>query len=149
MEYLKEMPNNNELRQIVKKIIEGDTKQMIEWAAKFGYRWGAENSYLYKGNKERKNPKDERLTTAQIRNVFGSVKKMEMAGFNDQTIKQLILLKPKLAYAAGKPGKKKGTEELRDVLTPAIDYVTDEDTFVNFCNFFEAILAYHRAAGGK
>mgnify|MGYP000320117718 CR=1 FL=1 len=39
------------------------------------------------------------LTTSQIRNVFGTVKKMEINGFNAH---EFILLKPKLAYAAAR-----------------------------------------------
>jgi len=87
------------------------------------------------------------LTTSQIRNIFGDVKKMEMKGFRE---KEFLLLKPKLAYAASRPGAKKGTRELKNVLTMAVNAVgDDEKKFENFCNFFEAILAYHRAAGGK
>jgi len=85
--------------------------------------------------------KKDGLTTSQIRNIFGSVKKMEMKGFQE---KEFLLLKPKLAYAASRPGAKKGTKELRKVLTIAIDAVgSDGKKFENFCNFFEAILAYH------
>jgi CRISPR-associated protein Csm2 len=114
----------------IKKIIEGDTKELVEVAEKLG-----------------KDLKSKDLTTSQIRNVFGSVKKMEMRGFKG---KELLLLKPKLAYAASRPGSKPGTKDLRGILSTAIDYVGDsQEYFENFCNFFEAILAYHRAAGGK
>lgn len=119
-------------KETVEKIISGDTKEMVKIADALG-----------------KQLKDDGLTTSQIRNVFGAVKKMEMKGFNE---KELLLLKPKLAYASSRPGAKEGTKELRKVLTLAIDVVGDgdnEDKFNNFCDFFEAILAYHRAAGGK
>ena len=120
------LPNDN----TIKKIIDGDTKELVNTSTELG-------KYL----------KVKGLTTSQIRNVFGSVKKMEMKGFQE---KELLLLKPKLAYAASRPGSKKGTEDLRDVLSNAIDFVGDnQERFENFCNFFEAILAYHRAAGGK
>jgi len=91
--------------------------------------------------------KEKGLTTTQIRNIFNEVKKMQMKGFDWN---KLLLLKPKLAYMAARPGAKKGTEIMRDVLTTAIDKVNnDEKRFENFVNFFEAILAYHRGAGGK
>jgi len=96
-----------------------------------------------------KHLKLKELTTSQIRNVFWSVKKMEMRGFKE---KELLLLKPKLAYAASRPGSEQGTRDLRSILSNAIDFVGDsQERFENFCNFFEAILAYHRAraAGGK
>ena len=71
---------------------------------------------------------------------------MEMKGFKEN---ELLLLKPKLAYAANKPGAKQGIRDLREILSMAVDCVGDsDDKFENFYNFFEAILAYH-AAGGK
>lgn len=89
--------------------------------------------------------KKEGLTTSQIRNIFGSVKQIEM----DWDWNKLQLLKPRLAYVAAKSGAK-GTELLRDVLTEAITEVADDQKkFERFVNFFEAILAYHKAAGGK
>lgn len=96
------------------------------------------------------------LTTSQIRNVFGTVRQIEMnwgsqasGQQRQQAARQLILLKPKLAYQAARE-RGRGVKELADVLTPAIDLVgEDRDRFQNFVDFFEAILAYHTAAGGK
>lgn len=86
------------------------------------------------------------LTTSQIRNVYGMVKKMEMRGFDAN---EFVLLKPKLAYAAARANKA-GARELRDVLSWAIEAVgSDQTRFARFVDFFEAILAYHKAAGGK
>ena len=43
-----------------------------------------------------------------------------------------------------------GVKELTNVLTPAIDLVGENrNRFQNFVDFFEAILAYHTAAGGR
>lgn len=82
------------------------------------------------------------LKTAQIRRIYGEVKRMEMDfkkdGFNRD---RLVLLKPKLAYAAN---KKREVTPLKDVLTTCIDRTHDEIDFGRFVNFFEAILAYHR-----
>ena len=117
-------------KETIKKIILGDTRSLVEKAEVLG-----------------EHLKQKGLTTSQIRNVFGSVKKMEMRGFKEQ---ELLLLKPKLAYAANRSGAKQGTKDLRKILSTAIDFVEDsQEHFENFCNFFEAILAYHRAAGGK
>lgn len=83
------------------------------------------------------------LKTAQIRKVYSAVKKIQMsAEFNRN---ELIMLKPKLAYAAA---RNRAVGDLRDALTQAINHVDDADTFKNFVDFFEAILAYHKAAGG-
>lgn len=95
------------------------------------------------------------VTTSQIRNVYGTVKKLEMLNkFDDKAHRQLLLLKPKLAYARGKvtnEHKRESFKKLEHALGHAIDAVSPEDTetFRRFCNFFEAILAYHKAHGGK
>ena len=84
------------------------------------------------------------LKTSQIRKVYGAVKKIQMSEeFNRN---ELIMLKPKLAYAAA---RKAEVEELKDTLTKAINEVDDDKKFKNFVDFFEAILAYHRAFGGE
>ena len=91
--------------------------------------------------------KNQGLTTSQIRNIYGAVKKMQMKGGELDTHK-LLMLKPKLAYAAKRHGG--GVDTLKDVLTQAIDHVgTDKDNFNRFVDFFEAILAYHKAHGGN
>ena len=93
------------------------------------------------------------LTTAQIRNVFGTVRQIEMNwGLRvtdkerQQAARQLILLKPKMVYQA-KRGRGGGVQAMADILIPAIDLVgEDRERFQNFVDFFEAILAYHTAA---
>ena len=90
------------------------------------------------------------VTTTQIRNIFGTIKKMEMGQFD---MSRLLLLKPRIAYAKARERK---LNELAEELQAAIDAVEagkdsseQEERFVRFCQGFEAILAYHRAAGGK
>ncbi len=93
-----------------------------------------------------------RLSTSQIRNVFGSVKRMEMAG--EVNLPELLLLKPKLAYAARRRNDG-DMESLKNEICGAIDAVDAappaerQERFRRFCQGFEAILAYHRAHGGK
>lgn len=96
--------------------------------------------------------KDTSVTTNQIRNAYGNMKKLEMAGWGSRTQREVILLKPRLAYAVGrqKEPAKTGLHNLQTVLNHAIDApVNDADTFKRFCQFFEAIVAYHKAAGGS
>jgi CRISPR-associated protein Csm2 len=121
-------------------IIEGDAKLLTEKAQQIGTRLA----------------KQLQLTTAQIRNVFGTVRQIEMGWGLRATeqqrkaaARQLILLKPKLEYQAKRErGKGRGVEELANILIPAIDLVGDDrGRFQNFVDFFEAILAYHTAAG--
>ena len=91
------------------------------------------------------------LTTSQIRSLFGEVRNIQGDWRVDpqRANKNLILLKPKMAYRARKE-RGKGVEELVSVLRPAIDLVGgDGDHFQRFVEFFEAILAYHKAHGGN
>ncbi len=101
--------------------------------------------------------KDEKLTTAQIRSIFGEVRRIEMGWppntDNPSAERALILLKPKLAYQAQRDAEKNRSEPVRklaEILQPAIDMVQgNRARFQRFVDFFEAILAYHKAAGGK
>jgi CRISPR-associated protein Csm2 len=102
-------------------------------------------------------PKEKRLSTSQIRAIFGEVRMLEgQMSIPDQKEKafhRLYLLKPKLAYRARKE-KSEGVDDLVKVLDPAIDLVFKEEAkreerFTHFIEFFEAILAYHKAFGGN
>ena len=122
-----------------KIIVEGDAKLLTERAESIGTSLARQN-----------------LTASQIRNIFGTVRQIEMSWTSraserqrKQAARQLILLKPKLAYQARRE-RGRGVQELSEVLIPAIDLVgEDRDRFQNFMDFFEAILAYHTAAGGQ
>lgn len=104
--------------------------------------------------------KRERLTTSQIRQVFSKLKSIEAKGYMHQR-SEFMMLKPFIAYAASR-SKVQGLQDLKDRVTWGIDAVLDvretdekkhleeeQKRFWNFCKFFEAILAYHRASGGK
>lgn len=126
------------------KIMNGSDVESAREIVKAAQAWG---KYL----------KDEKLTTAQIRSIFGEVRRIEM-GWPVNTVDQaaeraLILLKPKLAYQAERDAEKNRSQPVRkleSILQPAIDMVqSDRARFQRFVDFFEAILAYHKAAGGK
>ena len=106
-----------------------------------------------------KSLKNTGLATAQIRALFGEVRQIQaqwdMGGQNrDKAFRRLILLKPKMAYRARKE-RGKAVEELTRVLDAAVDEVIAakqsdrDDYFQRFVEFFEAILAYHKAYGGN
>jgi len=100
--------------------------------------------------------KEVNLSTSQIRAIFGEVKRIQAQWDINQSkaFRQLILLQPKMAYRKRKE-RGRGVRELVDVLDPALEEVitsTEQnrlDNFQRFVEFFEAILAYHRAYGGK
>ncbi|HOK08479.1 MAG TPA: type III-A CRISPR-associated protein Csm2 [Candidatus Hydrogenedens sp.] len=96
------------------------------------------------------------LTTTQIRRIFGHIKKIENFEDPKRFIPQLLMLKPMLAYTAK---RNKEVDKLKEITDKAIDVVTDKEIqndkekqlvrFRLFCKGFEAILAYHKAKGGK
>mgnify|MGYP001167312052 CR=1 FL=1 len=96
----------------------------------------------------------QRLTKSQIRNVFGAVRQIQSSwprtiSPDDEKarVRELLLLKPKLAYQAARDTKVK---PLADVLDLAIDQVEGKrERFQRFVELFEAILAYHTSHGGK
>jgi CRISPR-associated protein Csm2 len=136
----------DDLEKIISK---GDTKLMVEKAEKFG-SYLAEKSIGHNSRPIH----GSNLTTSQIRNFFGTVKKIEARGFNASgSEREFLLLKPKLAYAAQRDKGSK-LKDMKDVMIDAIDIVTSgdgdkEEKFNNFCDFFEAILCYHKAQGGR
>lgn len=135
----------------------------IEFCEKFG-------EYLAKNG----------LTTSQIRNVFGELKRIELQSdieldlnekgevqknkdgqklkkFKDGVFEgetAFLLLKPKIAYAAKRKGgdaMNKFKEEIDKAhkATFKENKEVDAGSFKRFCEFFEAILAYHKASGGR
>jgi len=123
-------------------IIDGDIDLLVETAKQFG------------------SANARQLTTSQIRNIFGEVRRIEMNWQQDtgpeadQAYRQVALLEPKLAYQARRE-RGQGVGELESVLRPCLEEIRKAPAdqrrryFGRFIDFFEAILAYHRAAGGN
>lgn len=110
------------------KVLAGEAKELNEYA-----KYLAES--FVKGKE------GEQLSTSQIRNILDEIQRMKTFDEN-----RLQLLRPKLAYLAGKHrGRVKDFQRLLDV---AINK-TNAGNFVHFKNFVEAIVAYHRYLGGK
>lgn len=126
-------------RTIVKTIqgLEGGlqkypVRELVEHAAKFGPEL-----------------KQQRLETNQIRKFLDAINqlKAQLVGSTFSTIEtEVILLKPKLAYAAA---RQKAVKPLNDVMSAAIDKVENEKDFERLVQLIESIIAYHKAEGGK
>lgn len=97
--------------------------------------------------------KDEGLTTSQIRNVFGEMRKIQMNGFEGEKA-SFLLLRPKLAYAA-KRQNAKGMDSFYNLFCVAYDAVETDDMkkapnqFDQLLQVMEAVLAYHKFHGGQ
>lgn len=88
------------------------------------------------------------MTTSQLRRFYGAMKRIE-ADFNRYK-GEVILLEPKLAYAAGRSDERSKLREFYKVLSPLIRGVKEDGTrYTNFVLMVEAIVAYHKLAGGK
>lgn len=137
-------PSDAEMERI---IIAGDVDALVELADKVGLTL-----------------KNQNLTTSQMRNVFGTVRQIQMRWSTDsaKSYRDAVLLRPKLAYFAerekrAKGGGSVGMETLQKVLEPALKLlnkgdVTDEERqkrFDRFAELFEAIVAYHKKYGGR
>jgi len=75
------------------------------------------------------------ISTSQLRNIFSQIKGKKDA-------KDLWLLRPKLAYVAGREDKKQ-MKELVYLLDQLIKNVDDKN-INKFIDFFESIIAYHK-----
>jgi CRISPR-associated protein Csm2 len=95
------------------------------------------------------------FTTNQIRNFFGEVRRIQLKGVLAEKT-AFLLLRPKLAYAA-KRADNPSAEDFKQVMEQAHIVVMQaenndaefEKRFKNYIDFLEAILAYHKAYGGK
>jgi CRISPR-associated protein Csm2 len=99
------------------------------------------------------------LKTNQIRKFLDAIKRLKARIIRGETYKDIdsdiIFLKPKIAYAvARKKQEMKRNEtinpaqELGKVLVAAIDKTESSEDFNQLIELIEAIVAYHKAAGG-
>jgi CRISPR-associated protein Csm2 len=90
---------------------------------------------------------DNKLTTSQIRNIYGELKRIQMKGYANEKTSFLLLL-PKMAYAAQR-NKNEGLTAFKKVFDKAHPLVDDEKNYNNMMDLMESILAYHKAFGGR
>jgi len=146
-------------KEIKEWIIQGPNLNTVQSANQFGDYIGRRLKKVKIGKTKSGKDKfvDESVSTSQIRQVFSKMKMIEAKGgiSDPQNRIDFLMIKPLLAYAVGRH-KKTGLDRLKDRLGWAIETVLEseripeqEKRFGNFCKLFEAILAYHRASGGK
>jgi CRISPR-associated protein Csm2 len=105
--------------------------------------------------------KKQRLETNQIRKFLDAINRLkanlaqgdsgEESAKNDAKVfsaiePEIVLLKPKLAYAAA---RQKAAKPLSDVMSAAIDKVHSLQDFERLVQLIESIIAYHKAEGGR
>lgn len=132
---------SSEEKAEVSRIFEDD-KKLISLAQKLG-----------------QDVKDGGLKTSQLRAIFGEVRRIEMMLADESKRQQawyrLRLLEPKMLYrAARKESSSKGLQKLTAYLKQALQLTLEtpeasrQAYFQRFIDFLEAVVAYHKAAGG-
>jgi len=130
--------NNDILKKI---IVEGDVKELNKYADELAQKFVTKLEIEEQSRSGNKRRKEKELTTSQIRNIFDVIQRMTKYDEN-----KLQLLRPKLAYLAGRHGGR--VKEFQTLIEECLPLVTDDTTFTNFKNFIEAIVAYHKFHGG-
>ncbi len=105
----------------------------------------------------RKLAQEYKLKTTQIRKFLDAVNRLKakisgMTQLPEDVKAELHLLRPKLAYAAARQATNSNSgpvEPLKRVLEAALKMDMDMEDFSRLVQLIEAIIAYHKAAGGK
>jgi CRISPR-associated protein Csm2 len=94
--------------------------------------------------------KQQRLETNQVRKFLDAINRLKSVLAQENEFSKIetevVLLKPKLAYAAA---REKAAKPLSQVMSKAIDKVESKEDFERLVQFIESIIAYHKAEGGK
>jgi CRISPR-associated protein Csm2 len=114
------------------------------------------NYLVTKAEEFGKRLKDRNVKRSQFRRVFTHIKKIQAnveskklektADIPGEILKEILLLKPKMAYTAG---RHKSITDFYDVVVKFVNGMKTVTEFNRFYDFVEATLAYHRYHGGR
>jgi len=110
-----------------------------------------------------KNKQLNEIKTNQIRNIFSSISKQrnefkkvkhgnteEDKKILEKIKRDIILLKPILAYAAGRQNNVRDYQEfMKDVIDKTVNSEDLKSALENFFLLSETVIAYHKFYGGK
>lgn len=117
-----------------------------DWTSEIKPEWikeGMDDEGVKFADKLGLNLANGQMSTSQIRNIYGELKRIQMIGFEKEKTSFLLLL-PKVAYAA-KRNEKQGIKTFKTVFDKVHAMVKTEKDYGNMMNLMEAILAYHKA----
>ena len=98
------------------------------------------------------------IKTNQVRNVYSSILALRTEAkkstvFTEKLKRNLVLIKPKLAYATGRVSRDSKMRDLYQLIVNGIDGVNRSENKLlalnNFILIVESIVAYHKYYGGK
>jgi CRISPR-associated protein Csm2 len=142
------------INQSQPNLIKDDTGKVLtfnpEWITK-----GADKAMVTYTEAAGKQMVEGHLSTSRIRNVFGEIKRIQVSTY-EKNKSSFYLLQPKVAYAVGRERNRskdnltkiEGILLFQDIFKKAAEQVTEAKSYQNFCNFMEALVAYHKAFGG-
>ncbi len=108
-----------------------------------------DSDFITYAEKAGKELKELKLSSSQIRNIYGEMKRIQLGDFGKLKT-SFLLLKPKLAYNVGRISDNAGLKVFQKIFDMCYQHVGDDSKkFGNFCSVIEAIIAYHRSFGGK
>ena len=134
-------PINLDKSKLTNIIVNGNIKELNEYAMDLASKFVTKLKIEIVTQNKKETKEEKELTTSQIRNIFDAIQRMQKYEEN-----KLQLLRPKLAYLAGRHGGR--VKEFQELIESSLPLVTDDNTFINFKNFLEAIVAYHKFYGG-
>ena len=96
------------------------------------------------------------LTTSKIRNLlsmisslYDEVRRARAPKLSREEQERIQYIRLHFAYEAGRDGKVKAFVREADILAHIRDIGDDKKRFLLFCNYMEALVAYHRFNDGK
>lgn len=114
------------------------------------------NYLVTKAEEFGKRLKEKNVKRSQFRRVFTHIKKIQTnveskkldktTNIPGEILKEILLLKPKMAYTAG---RHTNITDFYDVVVKFVNAMKTVTEFNRFYDFVEATLAYHRYHGGR
>jgi len=129
-----------------KEFYVGVTQEVVNYVEAFAY-----NLIVFKTNQRNNETyadKENSLSTAQLRNFFGEMRRIQMKEF-EKNKSSFFMLKPKLAYAVARAKKKDKLELFQNVINDLLSEVDNHEEYNSFMQFVEATVAFHKAFGGE
>ena len=125
--------------QNIKEIINTGNPDLINRTAEdYAKTWGDRPPWV-----------KNRFSSFQIRPIISKILKIKKQTFSEENVNELKLLKPLIAYIARRYHDD-DLYEFSRIIRYAIDDVGDNpQKFKHFCSFFDSLLMYFRANGGK
>ena len=100
--------------------------------------------------------KNNLLTTSKIRtllsmisSLYDEVRRSTSEKLSSEAMSQIQYIRLHFAYEAGRDTKVKLFVNEADILAHIKDIGDNKEQFLLFCRYMEALVAYHRFAGGK